>query len=575
MTGAVPPGRSVFETLLVRHSAACVFVVALVLFALGASQRDLWRTDEHRYTEVSREMTTAAGAWLVPHLNGRAYSSKPPGYFWLVALLHDPLGLGIDSAAKGVSALAAAFSVALTFALGRRLGSPWLGLVSASVLASTEMFLSLALRANLDALLTAFTTAALYAYWRSFEDARDGRAASGRWVLAGGLCAGLAVLVKGPVGLFIPALVIVAHRLMRRAGPASRGAWIAAAMLALAPALLWLVAATSQAGTAFARDLVIGNAIGHPLGAVGKQRPFWFYLKDLPNGLLPWSVGLPAALLVASRSSWRTGDAFLLAWLLAPLLALSLFPAKRHLYLLPLYPAAALLLGRWLTDAVSDRESRAVPRGLPTLSRLGRLLLGASGLVVGVSLWLGALGFVGGWTDRLLETWRPLELTEALRPVSWVGGLLAGILLVCSGLGLLVGRRGAWARAACIGLGLGTSLFLALVLHPIQSAGRSSAAFFRDVRAVIGDDPIAYYGGRRWDAHWLLERTDVPDLSLPQDQERFARLAESGRTRWLVSESDYLRARGWPDGFREVLRVERAFDQPLLLLRSSAPGRDP
>jgi 4-amino-4-deoxy-L-arabinose transferase-like glycosyltransferase len=143
------------------------FLAALALFGAGASERELWRTDEQRYAEVARELGAESGSWLVPHLNGVVYDDKPPGFFWLVALLHGGLGLGLEAAAKAVSVVAASLSVALVFALGRRFYGMRGGLAAALVLGSSEMFLSLALRGNLDALLTACITASLYACWRA------------------------------------------------------------------------------------------------------------------------------------------------------------------------------------------------------------------------------------------------------------------------------------------------------------------------------------------------------------------------------------------------------------------------
>jgi 4-amino-4-deoxy-L-arabinose transferase-like glycosyltransferase len=139
-----------------------VFVGALLLCAFGASQREIWRDDEHRYVEVGRQMTLPGASLLVPHLNGEPYTHKPPLFSWGVAAFMQ-LGLEPGSAGMAVSALAGAITIALCFALGRRLFGLRAGLSAAVVLASSEMFLSLSLRANLESLLTACITASLYA----------------------------------------------------------------------------------------------------------------------------------------------------------------------------------------------------------------------------------------------------------------------------------------------------------------------------------------------------------------------------------------------------------------------------
>ena len=154
---------------------------------------------------------------LVPHLNAVPYTHKPPLFFWGVAAFSQ-LGLEPGSAGMAVSALASAFTIALCFALGRRLWGPREGLAAAVVLASAGMFLSLALRANLDALLTACVTASLYAYWRSEQARNDSAGGRTRWLLTAGFAAGLGVLVKGPVALAIPLSVIAGHDLLMRRG---------------------------------------------------------------------------------------------------------------------------------------------------------------------------------------------------------------------------------------------------------------------------------------------------------------------------------------------------------------------
>jgi hypothetical protein len=131
-----------------------VFLAALLLFAFGASQREIWRNDEHRYVEVGRVMTLPGASVLVPHLDGAPYTHKPPLFFWGVAAFSQ-LGLEPGGAGMAVSALASAVTIALCFALGRRLWGPREGLAAAVVLASAGLFSSLAFRANLDAALPA------------------------------------------------------------------------------------------------------------------------------------------------------------------------------------------------------------------------------------------------------------------------------------------------------------------------------------------------------------------------------------------------------------------------------------
>ena len=549
-------------------AAALVFVAALLLFGFGASQREIWRNDEHRYVEVGRLMTLPGSSVLVPHLNGAVYADKPPLFFWGVATF-SRLGLGLGSAGMAVSALAGALSVALCFALGRRLFGPREGLAAAVVLASAEMFLSLSLRANLDALLTACITASLYAYWRSEQARERTPALRTRWLLTAGFAAGLGILVKGPVAVAIPLSVIVGHDLLAGRGVSGWDRRRALALAAcLAPVLAWLAAASAEGGLDYARDLVIGHGVAHPLGGVNKVRPFWFYLSAFPVSFLPWTVALPAALLAVGRPR-RSEDAFALAWLMAPLLLLSLFPAKRHLYALPVHVGAALVVARWLpripTSAATPRSDRA----LRAFRVFARITLGVGGAALGLATLGGTLLLWLGRAD-LLEALAPrLALAASLGPAARTVAFAAGGLLAVAGPALLLGRSARSLLRAALALGVGAACFLASVFHPMESEAQNVTRFYARVAQLVGDDPLAVYGKKDVAPNWILGRARVPHLVAPEQAEAFRRAA-GARTAWLVARPGMLRKYGQPEAFEQVLGEEQRPGRDLVLLRGEA-----
>lgn len=546
-----------------------VFLAALALFALGASQRDLWRTDEHRYVEVAREMAAEGGSWLVPHLNGAVYAHKPPGFFWVAAALHE---LGMDLAAAGMapSVLGGALAVALAFALGRRLYGTRAGLAAAVVLASSEMFLGLALRANLDALLTACTTASLYAYWRAEETRPMGLGADARWVAAAGLFAGLGVLVKGPVAVAVPGVVIASHLALTR-GPraVAQAAWLPALAIAALLALAWLAAASAEAGLGYARELVVGHGLAHPLGGVDKQRPVWFYLKDFPSGFLPWVALLPAAFLALGRPPWSRADALVLAWCVAPFLLFSALPAKRHLYLLPLYPGLALLVGRLL--ASWSRSARSGTRALRHAEAIGRELLAATSVALGVVLAAAAALSLAGFDALLARLWTPWASLEAIDHVPRVVALLAAPLLAVAGARLVRSHHLERTWRAALALGVATALLLAGVFHPLESVGHDVRPFYRDVATLVGDDLLVVQAGLDFAPNWLLGREVVP--SVPTQS--FAYWASRPTARegaWLIAEDDDEQPLRLPDSLHEVLRRSAPLGPALVLVRARDPG---
>lgn len=539
-----------------------VFASALALFGLGASQRDLLHNDEHRYVEISRAMLEPGGSLLVPHLNGRVYTDKPVGFFWAAALLHGPLGMGPETAGKTVSALAGALSVALAFALGRRLYGWREGLAAAAVLASAGEFLDLAVRANLDALLTACTTASLYAWWRGEESGRPA------WTRAAGLFAGFGMLVKGPVALVVPAAVALCHAVSTRGlGPKRRRAWAGALAISVLPVALWLAAATAEAGAGYAHEIVLGTALAHPMGRVDKLHPLWFYLENFPTSFLPWSVALPAALVLLARPPRRSADAFAAAWLLAPLILLSLFPAKRNLYLLPLFPGAALVVGRWAAWLSSGMAEIGATTWLRRFTWLARGLLGIAGLGVGLGVVGGAALVLSGRGDGLPLGPLP-PLLESAGPVPRLLVLVAGPGLALAGGVLLSSRNAASLWRAVLALGVATSVFL-VGFHAIDSNAESTAPFYRQVVGIVGEQAVATYGARNVALNHWLERSRIPEF---QDRERAEKYGRARRLRgeagFLVTDTDAIERYGRPAGFQEVLRYDPPLEPPCLLLRA-------
>ncbi len=542
-----------------------VFLAALAVFALGASARGLWRNDEHRYAEVARVMAVDGGSWLVPHLNGVVYTAKPPLFFWTVAGAHR-LGLDLEPAAMLPSVLGGALAVLAIFALGRRLYGLAAGLAAAIVLASSEMFLGLALRANLDALLVACTTGALYAYWRGEESP----AAAGRFALLAGVLTGLGILVKGPVAVGVVAVVIAGHRVLDRGREGRRWQPLLAglAVAALVP-LAWLGAAGWSGGLDYVREIALGHGVGHAAGRVDKQGPFWFYLKDTPAAFLPWTLLLPAGLWSLRRVR-SSGDAFVLAWCVAPFLLLSLMPPKRHLYMTPAFPGFALVVARLLGGLLEEGVAR--DRVERRLWQAGRVALGAVAVAAGV-LAAGLAGvWIGGWEEALPVRFRAWAILAAgLAVPRWLVLPVGGALFL-TGVGMLRRRDPALQARFALGVGVATSLLLAGVFHPVESAGHRSRAFFEELAERVGDAPLVAYGRFVFDINWGTGRTSIPMLVNTKKLARYTARAEEPF--WLVAEGDELEELGEPPGGRVVMHGPRGLNSDLFAFLVTPRQRD-
>jgi 4-amino-4-deoxy-L-arabinose transferase-like glycosyltransferase len=194
-----------------------------------------------------------------------------------------------------------------------------------------------------------FVTAALLFAWR--VDSGVGSPARSRWLLH--LSMGLGVLAKGPVAVLLPLFGLVAYLAWeRRLRDFRRFVSVPALAASLGPGLVWIALAAALAPSGFVGEAVGENVVERFFRGTDHARSPFFYLVDFPGSFLPWSLAWPFAAWTGRAAFKRSAGAtraravrFLVAFVGAGLLFFSLSKGKRDAYLLPLYPAAALLVG--------------------------------------------------------------------------------------------------------------------------------------------------------------------------------------------------------------------------------------
>jgi 4-amino-4-deoxy-L-arabinose transferase-like glycosyltransferase len=338
---------------------ASLVVVAVVLFSANLGGYDLWPADEPRYAEVSREMLDS-GNYLAPHVNGRPYREKPPLLFWAISAASIIPGEVTETSARIPSVLAALVVLVCTYLLASGLYGRQTALWSVIILATFSRFWWEARTAQIDMLLTACMTFAILMFWKW----RDGHRAL--FLLFFYLAIGLGVYAKGPPAIVFPALLIITFY-WRDGENRKKTRWVFGLVFVAAFIALWLIPARMSVGaeTEAAVQLDIGGnlfrqTVGRFLLGVSHANPPWYYLVEaLPLDLMPWTLFVPFTILYVWRKR-RDDEAirFLLAWSMPALLFFSISIGKRALYLLPIYPAIAILVARSVLDLVG-REPTA------------------------------------------------------------------------------------------------------------------------------------------------------------------------------------------------------------------------
>ena len=317
------------------------FIIAsgLVLF-FNLWARSLENHDYLRYAEIAREMIRS-GEWVVPHYNGEVYIDKPPLLFWLIAIPSWVYGSVTPLIARLPSALSAWIGVAILFLWGRRIyGTVQSGLISGGLSLVSYQYFFEARSAKTDMLLCLMILLSLYFFYLGYD--RDRR----KSFLFYGLSfffMGLGVLTKGPFGITIPILIVIAFLLKEKQIKilVSREFLVGYVILAIT-VLPWIVLFIKGVGWEQTVALVKSNQV------LTRRAPIYFYFLQIWVQFFPLSLLLPFLFLTVWRKRGDRlppGESFLLIWFVLLFILLTLFKFRASRYLLPALPPLALMMG--------------------------------------------------------------------------------------------------------------------------------------------------------------------------------------------------------------------------------------
>jgi 4-amino-4-deoxy-L-arabinose transferase-like glycosyltransferase len=311
-------------------SRAVVFLLASAVIWFGALNiRPLYKADESRYGEISREMA-ASGDWVTPRLNGFKYFEKPPLQYWSTAAFFELFGTR-DWVARLWTALMGFAGILLVLYSGNRLFGPPAGYYAAAVLAGSPLYVLMGQVNTLDMGVTVFLSAAVVAFLLGHM----------LWFWAA--CA-LAVLSKGLIGIVLPLVSLFLFLLLKRDWSLIRRVRpVAGLAVFLAISAPWFIA-VSAANPEFLHFFFIQEHFQRfTTGMHHRVQPAWYFVPILLAGLGPWLLPF-----FASLRPRRDAELFLVIWILVVFAFFSASGSKLAPYILPVFPAAALLIGRSL-----------------------------------------------------------------------------------------------------------------------------------------------------------------------------------------------------------------------------------
>jgi 4-amino-4-deoxy-L-arabinose transferase-like glycosyltransferase len=539
--------------------ALAVLALTATLYFVRLGVRALWAS-EFRWAEIAREMLLTRN-YFWPTNNGRVYFDKPLGSYWLVLAATWITGRVDEAATRIPGAVAGVLAVALLILLARRLYSDRTGVAAGLILATSFSFVFWARTASADVETIAGELGALLIFVKN-----ENRA--GWWVVPMWLVMALTSLMKGLLGFALPILVISVYSTVadgwlevRRWLMGGRSAWRihwlvernrwffnwrTTVAVGLAGAVYFAPFAISFALTKSASGIymVYRENIERYFAPFDHRGPIYLYAYAIFGLMAPWSAFLPAALVLAHNRSEAASaltqshphltspatererdrqerardllrsDRFVLAFFWTTFIFFTLSGSRRSYYLLPILPAASILVARIFT--VTERD---LSKSVQFLLKIG------FGVVVLVLIFLAA---------SLLPPRMLLPRPYSLLPILPSRGIFAACWILSLGAATLAcirySRERILTSVSVISYLLLSYLFI--VAMPAGDQWRGERRFAETTRQLIDEHPTELAAFKTEPPAFYLGLPEpVPEYEKVEELESAVR---HGRIRWVI-----------------------------------------
>ncbi len=363
---------------LAENRKASLFVLLIffgLVFFSGAGLRGFWAPDEPTYAETSREMIVE-GNWLLPHINNRVYPDKPPLYFWAISAFSLPVGYISPFTARIPGILAAIICILLCYEMGRQMFNPRVGLLSALILGTAVKFMWQATWVQIDMFLCALFFGAMWAFWMVIEK----RGSERLWKIMFFFFVSFAMLAKGFPGILPVLIVVVFYVLTKNWRELKQFRWLSGLAVILLIVGSWMAGADISAGDSYnVLETIQKHVLERGVSGMHHKQPFYYFFYTFPTQFLPWFVFFPgAAVYIFKKFRKNKSDRnllFLMLWFGVIFSVFTLSTEKRDLYILPLYPAAALITGLFLNRLIDNVKGKWLIVGKSVITLLSALAL--------------------------------------------------------------------------------------------------------------------------------------------------------------------------------------------------------
>lgn len=326
--------------------------------------------DEGRYSEVAREML-ASGDFITPRVNGVAFLDKPVLYYWLQAAAMRAFSIS-EWSIRLFPALYGILGCIAVYLAARRLYGRRTGILSALILATSPLYFGASHYANLDLEVAVLISISLLSFITATEASQRTRF----WFFMNAyLFASLACLTKGLIGIAFPVMIIGLWILLLSRWKLLIQMYLPAGIILFAVITVPWFILVQRANPEFLHYFFVTQQVSRfvSAGEFNNKAPLWFYLPVILVGFLPWCAFMLQAIAARIRSLRSAPDLFLLLWVFIIVAFFSIPSSKTASYILPIFPALAILTGKYFADAWEQRPD-SVRTGMLAIILLNLLI---------------------------------------------------------------------------------------------------------------------------------------------------------------------------------------------------------
>ncbi|MDO8413087.1 MAG: glycosyltransferase family 39 protein [Gallionellaceae bacterium] len=502
------------------RAISLLLIVTIIWFGT-LDYRKLVKPDEGRYAEIAREMAVT-GDWVTPRLNALKYFEKPPLQYWATATAYTLFGEH-QWTARLWSALTGFAGLFWIGFVGIRLFGREAGQYAALLLLGSMLYSMIGHINTLDMGLTFFLTVGISSLLLG-QQVSAAPHTRRNWMWLAWIALGLAVLSKGLIGLVLPGAALVVYAVLQR----DWGLWkrlhlVTGLLLFLLVTVPWFILVMKANPEFFQRFFIYEHYTRFTTKELGRYEPWYYFIPIVLAGILPWTLLMFDTVL----RTWKgSGDGkkfnaarFLLIWIAFVYLFFSVSGSKLPSYVLPIFPALALLMGKQLAEMNTRR------------------IFWLTAPMIAVALVLFGLA---PYMARLADT--PLKQEMHGNYANWI--MVAALIWLLGIVTTLVMLRRDRKSTAIWVLALSSFLAAQIMLcgHNTVARGRSSYHIAEAIRAYVTPDiPFYSVAGYEQTLPFYLKRTFT--LVAYQDEMGFGIKQEPAR--WIPDIASF--AQVWRD----------------------------